>query len=108
MDAEYFLSKYKKGDFVVIGHFVTIFDSMADRNSYHAIKFHAVYSLNTGYVSVHLNGNAQVGIGCVETYMERQIRPATNKEKRTLLTAMYDSRHVRWNEETMCIENVGF
>lgn len=105
MTAEYFLSKYKKGDFVVIGHFVTIFDRLEKTAEHiHVIYFHAIYSLRTSYLSANTVG-AYPGIGSIEVYDYDQVRPATNKEKRAALEEMHVRRRLRWNERTMCVES---
>ena len=105
MTAEDFLSKYKKGDFVVIGHFVTIFDRLEQTAEHiHVIYFYAIYSLRTSYLSANVV-SAYPGIGNIEYYEYDQVRPATNKEKRATLEEMHVRRRLRWNERTMCVES---
>ena len=106
MNAEDFLSKYKKGDFVVIDHFIVIFDRLEQTVGYniHLIYFHALYSYLTSCLSASTVG-AYTGIGNIEGYDYDQVRPATNKEKKILLEGMHIRRHVRWNERTMCVES---
>lgn len=105
MSAEDFLSKYKKGDFVVIGHFVTIFDRLEQTAEHiHVIYFHAIYSLHTSYLSANTVG-AYPGIGNIEHYEYNEIRPATNKEKKATIDEMHVRRRLRWNERTMCVES---
>jgi hypothetical protein len=106
MNAEDFLSKYKKGDFVVIDHFIVIFDRLEQTvgHNIHVIYFHAIYSYFTSCLSANTMG-AYTGIGNIEGYNYDQVRPATNKEKKTLLKAMHVRRHLRWNERTMCVES---
>lgn len=105
MSAEDFLSKYKKGDFVVIGQFVTIFDRLVQTAEHiHVIYFHAIYSLLTSYLSASTMG-AYPGIGYIEEYGYGGVRPATNKEKKAALEEMHVRRHLRWNERIMCVES---
>ena len=105
MSAEDFLSKYKKGDFVVIGRFVTIFDRLEQTAEHiHVIYFHAIYSLRTSYLSANTVG-AYPGIGKIEDYEYNEIRPATNKEKKATIDEMHVRRRLRWNERTMCVES---
>jgi hypothetical protein len=102
MEKDDFLATYKEGDVIVSRNWIFIYARLRvsdfGREIRHAIVYHALVNTRNPYDTITVT---RTGIGYIEG---EDFKLANNREKKLLFDAL-EKKHMRWNSETMCLED---